>query len=59
VIQAFGLQTPGALALLLSWIWHCNLASIVWGGELVALPDIGYGGQLALKNRLLIGLIPS
>ena len=47
------------------WSWHCGLVAIsaarllnipslvhVAGGELAALPDIGYGGRLTWRGRL-------
>jgi glycosyltransferase involved in cell wall biosynthesis len=51
VIHAFGLGPPATLARWLSK-QQIPLVASLWGGEVVALPQIGYGGWLRPSSRL-------
>jgi glycosyltransferase involved in cell wall biosynthesis len=52
VIQSIWSGTPGLLATLAGRLLGIPAFVHVAGGELVALPDIAYGGRLAWKGRL-------
>ncbi len=47
---------PGALAVLGARLAGAPALVSLMGGELVALPEIGYGGQVSRWNRLLVRL---
>lgn len=46
----------GLIAALAGRLLHIPSVVTIAGGELVALPEIGYGGQLRAKRRLLVDL---
>ncbi len=52
VVQAFWAGTPALLALVAARLHRAPLAVHVAGGELAALPEIGYGGWLRLRERV-------
>jgi glycosyltransferase involved in cell wall biosynthesis len=52
VVHAFWANNPGFLATRAARALSIPTVVSLAGGELVALPDIGYGGQLHLKERL-------
>lgn len=54
VVQAFWAGTPAALAALATLGTGMPLAVHVSGGELAALPEIGYGGYLHRRERLKV-----
>jgi glycosyltransferase involved in cell wall biosynthesis len=56
VLQAFWATESGALAALAGRLLDVPTVVSLAGGELACLPDIGYGGQLALSERLTIRL---
>jgi glycosyltransferase involved in cell wall biosynthesis len=51
LVQAFWAGSTGALAVLAGKAWRIPSAIHVAGGELAALPDIGYGGALTGWGR--------
>jgi glycosyltransferase involved in cell wall biosynthesis len=54
VLHGLWADEPGFLAVIASrWLGISAVVSLL-GGELVGLPDIGYGGQLSRINRWLI-----
>jgi glycosyltransferase involved in cell wall biosynthesis len=54
VFHAFWADEPGFLAVAVGRRLGIPTVVSVMGGELVALPDIGYGGQLSRLNRWLV-----
>ena len=52
LVHAFWIGNPGILGLLASRRLGVPLVATVGGGEIVALPEIGYGGRLAWGSRL-------
>jgi glycosyltransferase involved in cell wall biosynthesis len=53
LIHAFWAHEPGAVAIAAGRLTGLPAIVTVMGGELVALPQIGYGGQLRMANRTL------
>jgi glycosyltransferase involved in cell wall biosynthesis len=56
VLHALWADEPGFLAVTAGRLLGVPSLVSVMGGELVAFPELGYGGQLSLLNRLLSGL---
>ncbi len=54
VLHALWADEPGFLAVTVGRRLGVPVVVSVMGGELVALPDIGYGGQLSRVNRWLV-----
>jgi glycosyltransferase involved in cell wall biosynthesis len=58
VIHAFWAGRPATLALAAGGFFRIPVVASIGGGELVWLPDIGYGGQgswlMRIKNRLVL-----
>jgi glycosyltransferase involved in cell wall biosynthesis len=55
VLHGLWAGESGLIAALAGRLWGVPSVVTVAGGELVALPEIGYGGQLRLKGRLVVG----
>lgn len=53
VLHGLWADEPGAVAVTVARLLRIPAVVSVMGGELIALPDIRYGGQLALSNRAL------
>ena len=56
LIHALGLGSPATLARTISKRQKVPLIASLWGGEIVGLPQIGYGGQLRWVSRLEVAL---
>jgi glycosyltransferase involved in cell wall biosynthesis len=54
VLHGLWADEPGAIAVTAARLLRIPSVVSVMGGELVAMPDIGYGGSLSSLNRLLI-----
>ena len=54
LVHAFWANNPGFLAALAARRHRVPLVLSLGGGEFAALPDIGYGSQLLLKERLKV-----
>ena len=52
VLHAFWAQGPGTLAAVAGWRHRIPVLLHLAGGELIALPEIGYGGRLSWRGRL-------
>jgi glycosyltransferase involved in cell wall biosynthesis len=53
VLHALWADEPGAVAVTAGRLLRTPTVVSVMGGELVGLPDIGYGGQLSWSGRIL------
>ncbi len=56
VLHALWADEPGFVAVIAGRLLHIPSLVSLMGGELVALPELGYGGRLSLLNRVLSGL---
>lgn len=56
VLHALWADEPGFLAVAAGRLLRVPALVSIMGGELVAFPELGYGGQLSLLNRILCGL---
>lgn len=56
VVHAFWASGPGTLAALARPLMRRPILLHVTGGDLVALPEIGYGGRLTLRRRVRVRL---
>jgi glycosyltransferase involved in cell wall biosynthesis len=56
VIHGLWADEPGFLAVVVGRLLGAPAVVSLLGGELIAMPDIGYGGQLSRINRWLIRL---
>jgi glycosyltransferase involved in cell wall biosynthesis len=55
ILHAFWADEPGFVASAAARALDAPAVVSVCGGELIALPEIGYGGRLSRMNRLLAG----
>lgn len=56
VVHAFWAATPGLIAGVVGRLVRRPVVLHVAGGELVALPEIGYGGQLTARRRVAVAM---
>ena len=56
VLHGLWADEPGIVAVTTARLLRIPAFVSVMGGELVGMPDIGYGGRLAASNRLLTGV---
>ena len=54
VLHAFWATKPGVVAACAGWLLGRPVLLHLAGGELAALPDIGYGGRCTLRGRLVV-----
>jgi glycosyltransferase involved in cell wall biosynthesis len=54
ILHAFWAHPPGSLAVAAGKLMHVPVMISIGGGELVWLPEIGYGGQGARRSRTII-----
>lgn len=57
LLHAFWVNKPGVVAGIAAGALRVPLIASVAGGELVALPQIGYGGQLNSFERMTVGWV--
>ena len=53
VLHGLWADEPGFVAVTAAWLLRIPAIVSIMGGELLAMRDIGYGGHLAVSNRLL------